>query len=429
MSIELNILSSILLDTDAAERFTEEIDPEWFFSDPARHLFTVCRRYRKEGITFHDGDLLAALKERDPKHPWGSFLADIYSAPICMDFDRALDSLLGEYLMRRTMLLCSGFIAGAKDVRNQIEAVARFVRQAMAIQVDTNDSFLDATNLAAETYNLVEDRVTQQQAVGLPLGFLCFDQRCNIRGNLLIVIAGRPAMGKTAFMLTLIRTMLDKGHKIGVFSLEMSRTSLAQRWAMMATGISTVRMNSYEGLDAQELRRVERAFSDAAMWDLMIDDKVNTITAIVRKARKMKRLGVEAIFIDQLSKISGGQGSDFERHTRHCNLLTELKKELDIPIFLLAQINRTAEQTATKEPLLSHLKQTGAIEEDADMVFLLHRPEACTTDPAEKQALKGKAVINLAKHRDGEPYRHGHALFIGHKGLFTEPAPTPWKEL
>ena len=420
MSNELSILAAVLLDYDESTRFIEEIDPEWFFSIPCRQMFDVMRRLHKEGVGVGLDELVPALVKENNEFTWGAFMAKVMDTPLAANIDRAINRLVGDYTARRAMLICSEAVTTLQTSRDPMGDVSTLARRISSLNTDSNDSFVDAMELTVSSYETIEERINNELAQGLPLGFRSFDKLCNINGQLFVVISGRPSMGKTALMLTAARTQLNRDHKVGIFSLEMPRRKLDQRWIQMDTGLNTVRMNQYRGLNEKELRRVRESCEMRADWNLFIDDSATNIDAIERKIRKMKKLGVEIIYIDQLSKIRGAKGKEYERFTEYSNRLFQMTKELDITIVLLAQLRRPQDGVAVKKPTLSNLKGSGAIEEDADMVFFIHRPEYYAQTDEEIARLDGQAYIDLAKHRDGPVYEDMNITFVKSHGMFAD---------
>jgi len=271
--------------------------------------------------------------------------------------------------------------------------------------------------------DFIEKKQTQENLTGVRTGFSSLDKFLDLEGAVYSIIAGRPSMGKTAFALTMIRNMAMAGEKPGVLSLEMGRGKLANRWLSMLTGINTMNFNRYNALkgnDWQELTDAAGEIHD--LWDVLVSDApARTIESVERQARQMVADGVNVLFIDQLNQIGALTDDDVKNFTKHSHRISQLKKELNIPIFLLAQLNRKVEDRSNKEPRLSDLKMSGSLEEDPDIVFLLYRPEYYETDPDEKRKIVKDAVVNIAKNRDGVTYRESDVIvFDKGRTLFEE---------
>lgn len=417
---ERGVLSAVMFDYEGSERLLEEIDPEWFLHTPARQTFEIMRKHHKNHLPMDIGDILASLEEIDPSFLWGSFMASVMDTPLVTDIDRSINRLMGDYTARKASSICSEAMHTLIDSNDPMGDVSMLVRRLSTLKTDSNDSFVDAVDLTVSSYERIVERVGNEQAQGIPLGFKRFDSMCNIQGQMYIVISGRPSMGKTALMLTMARTQMNRGHKVGIFSLEMPRHKLDQRWIQMDTGINTVKMNRYGGLNDRELRMVEESCQMRAEWNLMIDDRVSNIDAVERKMRKMKALGAEIIYVDQLSKLRGAKGKEYERFSEYSNRIFDMTKELDMPIVLLAQLRRPQEGVAVKKPNLSNLKGTGSLEEDPDIVCFIHRPEYYAQTDEDKASLEGQTHIDFAKHRDGPVYEDTNIMFVKSHGMFTD---------
>ena len=196
-------------------------------------------------------------------------------------------------------------------------------------------------------------------------------------------------------LLSMARYQASRGHRVGVFSLEMDSEELVDRLVAMETGINTIKLAGGR-LNENEWKEVTAAGSRISGWKLRIDDQGGlSIGELRRRCRRMAAGGAEIVYIDQLSKITGGDGkNEYEKRSDIVNQLSTLKKEIRIPICLLAQINR---MTGTDPPTLSHLKSTGSLEEDADIVLLGHRRYPYFKDVSEIN----HAQWELAKHRGG----------------------------
>lgn len=266
--------------------------------------------------------------------------------------------------------------------------------------------------------NEIEQHNTVKRKNIINLGFRMLDKYLLIDGPTYTVIAGRPSMGKTAFAMSIIRNLATSHVKTGIISLEMGKNRLLDRWLAMETGINSMNFHKFKALQPKDFQ----AINDAAamihdVWDVLITDApATTIETLERQARQLVNKGAKVLFIDQLSHIGGSSDDDFKNYTKHSNRIARLKKELDIPIFLLAQLNRKLEDRADKEPRLSDFKMTGSLEEDCDIGILLHRPYYFDKDEDEKQV-----IVNIAKNRDGETHKEENAIIFNRgRTLFEE---------
>jgi len=261
-----------------------------------------------------------------------------------------------------------------------------FYKLTTEIEVNTSDKILTSLEFSNMTYDGIQEALKRKESDGIHLGFPEIDELISLVGSKLILIAARPGIGKTSFLTSVVENMCTVGRSAGVLEIEMDNEDIGNRIVGKLADINPQRFKYSGSIKEDEETKIVNACSEISRWKLFIDDSGCKIEDVKRKCRKMKKLGCDAIFIDQLSKISG-TGNQFERYTENCTQIALLKKELRIPIFLLCQINREG----AERPTMANLKQTGMLEEDADLIFILHRKpdEEMVTD------------VILAKHRQG----------------------------
>lgn len=219
----------------------------------------------------------------------------------------------------------------------------------------------------------------------------------------LIVIGARPAMGKTAFALLFARKAALQNKSVCIFSLEMGSASLTDRILIAASGVDAQDFRNGR-LDKNDFYNIETAKSQLEKLPIYIDDKpVISVRYMRQIARKMKKQGrCDLIIIDYLQLVDAS--SDKKNRNREQEVsevsrsLKLLSKEVDVPVILLAQLSRNVEQRGDKRPILSDLRESGAIEQDADIVAFIHRPEYYDK---ENMDIKGQSEFIVSKHREG----------------------------
>lgn len=262
------------------------------------------------------------------------------------------------------------------------------------------------TNLVFETYDDIEYRYNHMDELsGVETGFYDFDQMTSgLQPSNLIILAARPAMGKTAFALNIAQHVGLKTDKaVAIFSLEMSKKELMKRLLASEAEVDARRMTSghLQPQDWEKITNVMTAYSDNSK--IYIDDTGGlSVTEMRAKCRRLamteKKLGL--IIIDYLQLMQGTNPNDRNQEISAISRgLKTLARELNIPIIALSQLSRASEKRIDKRPLLSDLRDSGAIEQDADIVMFIHREEYYDR---ENPDLKGKAELILAKHRSGE---------------------------
>ena len=244
---------------------------------------------------------------------------------------------------------------------------------------------------------------------GLPTGYDDLDRMTSGWQNSdLIIIAGRPAMGKTALVLTMAKNMaIDFSIPVGIFSLEMPNVQLVKRIISNIAEVDADKITSGR-LSDDDLDRINHRLRSAYKAPLYLDETPGlSITEMRTKARRLvKENGVRIIIIDYLQLMTAGGGRFGSREQEVSTISRSLKalaKELNIPIIALSQLNRGNESREDKRPMLSDLRESGAIEQDADIVCFIHRPEYYTkaTEDAQGNDIRGLAELIVAKHRNG----------------------------
>ena len=290
----------------------------------------------------------------------------------------------------------------------------------------TNDSedyvpLTDAVTAAIDEIEAARHR--DGSMTGVPTGFADLDELTNgLHPGQLILVAARPALGKSTLALDFARAAAIK-HDLPTifFSLEMGRSEIAMRLlsAEASIGLQSMRKGT---LHNEEWMRIARKRSDINDAPLYIDDSPNmTLVEIRAKCRRLKqRVGLKMVVIDYLQLMTSGKRVESRQQevSEFSRALKLLAKELQVPVVALSQLNRGPEQRADKMPALSDLRESGSLEQDADMVILLHRESAYE----KENPRAGEADLIVAKHRNG-PTRTVTVAFQGHFSRFADMAP------
>ena len=337
----------------------------------------------------------------------------------------------------------ASIVAERALLRRLVEAGTRIVQMGYAGQGEA----VDLVNSAqAEIYSVTgaetaEDYVPLEIAVdaaleeieaargrdgkmtGIPTGFQGLDQLTNgLHPGQMIIIAARPAMGKSTLALDFARASAIKNNMPTIFfSLEMGRSEIAMR-LMSAEGavpLQNMRKGTLDSRDWTTIAATRGRINEAPLY---IDDSPNmTLVEIRAKCRRLKqRAGLKMVVIDYLQLMTSGKRVESRQQevSEFSRALKLLAKELGVPVIALSQLNRGPEQRADKKPALSDLRESGSIEQDADMVVLLHREAAYEKDSPRA----GEADLIVAKHRNG-PTDTITVAFQGHYSRFADMAP------
>ncbi|OUR88962.1 replicative DNA helicase, partial [Methylophaga sp. 42_8_T64] len=259
-----------------------------------------------------------------------------------------------------------------------------------------------------EVLSKVVDRIdtlfeNDSPITGLSTGFSDFDEQTSgLQPADLVIVAGRPSMGKTTFAMNLAENAAIKSKEpVAVFSMEMPADSLAMRMLSSLGQIDQSRLRSGR-LNDDDWPRLTSAIALLNEAPLFIDDTpALTVTELRARARRLKREhGLSLIVIDYIQLMQGSSGSSENRATEVSEISRSLKalaKELEVPVIALSQLNRSLEQRPNKRPVMSDLRESGAIEQDADLIVFIYRDEVYNEDSPEK----GKAEIIIGKQRNG----------------------------
>ncbi|MCA1927732.1 MAG: replicative DNA helicase [Calditerrivibrio sp.] len=252
------------------------------------------------------------------------------------------------------------------------------------------------------TFEMIEALYNRQdQITGTPTGFTDLDRLTNgLQKSDLIVVAGRPAMGKTAFALNIgLNSCIKYSKTIAMFSLEMSSGQLVQRLLSAEANIDAQKLRNGK-LTIDEWQKLAAVASELHDINFFIDDTpAISVTEVRAKSRRIKRdKGLDLVIVDYLQLMSSNKGDSREQQISEISRsLKALAKELDVPVIALSQLNRSVESRQDKRPIPSDLRESGAIEQDADLVIFLYRDEVYNKDTKEPNV----AEIIIAKHRNG----------------------------
>ncbi len=316
----------------------------------------------------------------------------------------------------------ASIVAEKAVLRRLVEAGTRIVQMGYASEGEVVDL---VNNAQAEIYGVTggieaEDYVPLVEAIdtavdeierargrdgemiGVPTGFSELDELTNgLHGGQLIIVAARPGLGKSTLALDFARSATIKHHLPTIFfSLEMGRSEIAMRLlaAESTIGMTTLRKGNMEQRDWDKLANIRGQIADAPLY---IDDSPNmTLVEIRAKCRRLsQKVGLKMVVIDYLQLMTSGKKVESRQQevSEFSRALKLLAKELNVPVIALSQLNRGPEQRADKKPALSDLRESGSLEQDADIVVLLHREDAYEREAPPT----GEADLIVAKHRNG----------------------------
>jgi replicative DNA helicase len=318
----------------------------------------------------------------------------------------AYGRIVEETSVRRRMLLAANEIAklayqedvGVDTVMDEAEKAVFGVSERR-----TTRDLQTIQQVLSDYYDRIDQLSRRDEEIfGVPTGFIDLDKMLGgLQPSDFIIIAGRPGTGKTAFMLTAAKNAGQKHKKhVGIFSLEMSNEQLVQRLIAQETGIDTHRLRTGK-LTEEEWPVFTHAIEVLSDTHIFLDDTPGLTPLQLRtKCRRLHmEFGLDLVILDYLQLMSSGARS--ENRVQEVSYISRnmkiLARELNVPVLAAAQLSRAIEQRADKEPQLSDLRESGSLEQDADIVMFIHRPELY-----EKDTIKTNiAEIKVAKHRNG----------------------------
>ena len=329
--------------------------------------------------------------------------------------------IIKEMSLRRKLIHTAGEIAeeamnGRGNVDSFIDSVEQRIFQVSESRIHT--SFVRVGDIVKDSIKHVEYLyVNKSEITGVPSGFVDLDAMTSgFQASDLIIIAGRPSMGKTSLALTMVRHIgLLCQKRVAVFSLEMSKEQIVMRLLCAEARVSNTRVRS-GNLGESDFPRLVDAASKIAQAEIFIDDtpaiSVLEMRAKARRLHKESPLAMVVVDYLQLMK-SGGRSADRREQeiSEISGSLKALAKELSIPVVALSQLNRATESRQDKRPLMSDIRESGAIEQDADIIGFVYRDEVYNPDTTEK----GVAELIISKHRNGEV----GTVRLGFQGEFT----------
>ena len=418
------VISAILQYPEIVPELVDMIEPVDFYNPKHGIIFQGVRDLvtRKEPV-----DLATIADTVDVQFPAvGSYLSEIAEKAPTSQVQNHVRLVLEHSALRQAISLCNKSVSdlyncngNASDVIDEIQT--KFLQLGVRGTKQQYETMRELMHQTIDRYKSLREG----KELGIKTGFFLLDQATGgFRGSQFIVIAGRPGMGKSSLVLNMADYCGQCAIPCGIFSLEMDKEEWNDRNITLKTGISTSRLNKDGGADASDWQSIMNAASVIAEYPIMLDDNGGlTVAEIKRRARLMVKNGARIIFIDQLSKIRGRGKDRFEKAANVVNELSTFPKEVRIPLVLLAQINREAERRGgqdvtrwTHKPTVSMLKDTGTLEEDADIVLLVYRPYVYTKAREDE----GFANVEIAKHRGG-PTLDIELKWDGRRMAFSNP--------
>ncbi|MCA8996291.1 MAG: replicative DNA helicase [Planctomycetaceae bacterium] len=407
LDAEKSVLGCLLLSSEAYDEVIQRLHPDCFYGDNNKRIFQCIRDMYEEGLRAIDVVTLAnqLRKKGDFAEVGGAaYLNEIMAAvPHAAHADYYAKIIREKWIQRAIIEACERTLREAYDETTELEELLGMAEKRifgiLENQEDVDWIFID--DILDAAFQRIFERMDQEDTItGLHTGSYGLDDYTGgFQPTELIVLAARPSMGKTALVCNFAMAAARANKGVLLFSLEQSKLELAERLLCIHAKISGHKLRKGE-LDEFEQATLDESSIEMRKYPIYIDDTAGrTMSQIAAIARRLKRRGnLEIVIIDYLQLIES-EDRNISREQQISSITRRLKflaKDLDIPVIALAQLNRGVEQREDKRPRLSDLRESGAIEQDADIVMFLHRPEAY--DPEDRP---GEADLIVAKNRHG----------------------------
>ena len=405
---ELSVIGAMLIDKDALIYASEHLQPDQFYSNKYRLFFeSICElnndRRDVDLVTLQD-----KLREKSapPEICEIGFIQNIvYDVPSAANVKEYCD-IVAEKSLRRKLIKTAedianrGYVAG-DNTNNLLEQTEKDIFE--LLQKRGSEEFVPIDRIVMDTLdNIQKASKTSGNITGIPSGFIDLDMyTAGFQNSDLILIAARPAMGKTAFVLNIAEyAAVRKNYNVAVFSLEMGKEQLVTRMLAMDSNVNSQQLRTGKLNDGEWDRLVESAGNIGRSHLMIYDTPGITVSELRSRCRRMKlEKGLDMVIIDYLQLMSGSGRTD-SRQQEISDISRSLKvlaRELNIPVIALSQLSRAVEQRVDHRPMLSDLRESGAIEQDADIVMFIYREDYYKPDTERKNI----SEIIIAKQRNG----------------------------
>ena len=422
---EQSVLGGLLLDNAAWDRIADFINEHDFYRYDHRLIFhnigkLISQAKPADVITVYEQLQAAGKAEEVGGLAYLNALAQ--NTPSAANIRRYAEIVRDRGVLRQLVTIADEISAGAfntqgRDVRQLLDEAESKVFAIAEEGSRGQKGFLEIQPLLTQVVERIDElyhRDNQSDVTGVPTGFVDLDRMTSgMQGGDLIIVAGRPSMGKTAFSLNIgEHVAVEQGLPVAVFSMEMAGTQLAMRMLGSVGRLDQHRLRTGRLLD-EDWPRLTHAIQKMNDAQLFIDETpaLNPMELRARSRRLARQCGQLGLIVIDYLQLMSGSGSGENRATEISEISRSLKglaKELNCPVIALSQLNRSLEQRPNKRPVMSDLRESGAIEQDADVILFIYRDQVYNPDSPDK----GTAEIIIGKQRNG-PIGTVRLTFLG----------------
>lgn len=433
---EQSVIGGLLLENDALDRVADILNVEDFYQHDHKtiykHIAKLIERNRPADIV----TVAESLESTAELSAVGgiAYLGSLaQNTPSAGNIRRYAEIVRERAIMRKlvsvgTEIVGSAFGPNGRDAQQLLDEAEAKIFKIAESGDKGSEGFQDIKELLPQVAEKIDElfsREDQSEVTGIPTGFTDLDKMTSgLHGGDLVIVAGRPSMGKTAFSINMAENVaLDTGLPVAIFSMEMGATQLATRMIGSIGRLDQHKMRTGR-LEDEDWEKLTTALGRLNEAPIFIDEGASLSSFDVRaRARRLHRqtgkLGL--IVVDYLQLMSAPAGTRSENRATEISEISRslkaLAKELDVPVVALSQLNRSLEQRPDKRPVMSDLRESGAIEQDADLILFIYRDEVYNPDSEDK----GTAEIIIGKQRNG-PIGRVRLTFIGQHTRFEDHA-------
>lgn len=408
LDAEKGLLGSILLENHVLDDVADLLQADHFYLESHKRIYRSIMRLHESGTHGFDAVTIgeALEKQGELKDCGGSdYLIELLeSVPHAGHAKYYADIVRDKAIQRRLIFACTDILRDAYDDTLETGQLLDQAEQQIfqILEQQEGISKIELKEILLDAFSRIDARLALQGAIsGLTTGFRDLDGKTNgLQPAELVILAARPSMGKTAFVLNIAEAAADRTRAgVVIFSLEMSKHELAERLLCIRGRLDMHKLRKGE-LDEDDHDRLMRASSELSELPVFVDDQpgrsMSQIGAICRRLKRKNDIRLVIIDYLQLIEPEDKRAPREQQIAQITRRLKFLAKEISVPVMALAQLNRGVELRDDKRPRLADLRESGAIEQDADIVMFLHRPDMY--DPEDRP---GEAEVIVAKHRNG----------------------------
>lgn len=406
---EQAVLGAILLDHEALPKALDILtaDGSDFYHPAHIAIFKTVAELHNQKHPVDSVTVVSALRQRDDAAISSvggpSYIGELLEATPTSANMAHYAKIVKEKAVRRHIIHRGGnLVSAAFEENNLEELISDFHRDLSAVSLTNKNPYTLAGVLAKQVFEELETLAFSEDGVnGIPSGFRDIDSLIGgFQPPEIVLIAARPSVGKTALMAQIATTAGLRGSKVGIFSIEVGQKRLMKNIFSMQSRVNTSKFRNAK-FSEEEWSKIGSIAGRLVDTNIYLDDQSSLVHEIRRQARRMKNEGgLDIIFIDHLQEMRVKE--HYENRAREVGIILSdirsLAKELQVPIIVLAQLNRRVEDREDKIPTLSDLKESGATEEKADIILFIHRDEYYKKEKSAKPAV---ADIVIAKNRNG----------------------------